>query len=106
MKKLSILLVVIAGSIIFSGCSQRFLDFTVVSSKNVTLNVKKDSPRVTGKAGTLKGAVDKAIEKAGTGYDALVDGVVYEYTWYAILYTWNTYKVEGTPIKTTEQLKQ
>jgi len=100
MKKLLVAMTLV--SFLFASFAQRILDFTVVSSKNVTINVKKDVPRVSAKAGTIKKAVDKAIESAGPGYDALMDGVITEYTWYAVLFAWNTYKVEGTPIKTTE----
>jgi len=73
------------------------LDFTIVSSKNVTIDVKKDAPRVTAKGWTVKDAVDKAIEKAGSGYDALIDGVIYS--------GFLKYKVTGTPIKTSETKK-
>lgn len=89
-----------------SSCSQRMLDFTVISSKNVTMRVPNEAkgPRTTGKemktCGTpqLKAAVDKAIENAGPGYDALIDGVVFT--------RWEFYRsgyvVEGTPVKTSK----
>lgn len=78
----------------FILCSCRLTDFTLISTKNVTLDVKKDHPRVIGKGFTVKDAVDKAVESAGPGYDALIDGVIYE--------GFFRYKVVGTPIKTTE----
>jgi len=100
MKKISLILLI---AISFSSCSERMLDFTVISSKNVTLNVKKDAPRVVGKkSSTIKGAVDNAIEKAGPGYDALVDGVVYEIFIPLFVVNIIKYKVEGTPIKTAK----
>jgi hypothetical protein len=68
------------------------MDFTIISSKNVSSNYNKENPRVTGKGFTVKDAVDKAIEKAGPGYDALIDGVIYDMGF--------RYKVVGTPIKT------
>ena len=71
-------------AISISSCNQRLIDFTVISSKNVTLRLPDDGkgPRTTGKEmkmctqPMLKNAVDKAIENAGPGYDALIDGVV------------------------------
>jgi len=93
-------------AIMLQACSARILDFTVISSKNVNLPVKKDAPRVKGKAGsTVKEAVDRAIEGAGPGYDAIIDGVVYAKSYYAVLYAWTRYRVEGTPIKTSELQK-
>lgn len=86
----------ISLSSLFTSC--RLMDFTVISSKNVIIDVKKDSPRVEGKGLTVKDAVDRAIEKAGVGYDALIDGVIYEGVF--------RYKVVGTPIKTTEIIKK
>ena len=89
--------VILSVAVISSLTSCRLVDFTVISSKNVTLNVKKDAPRVTGKGFTVKDAIDKAIEKAGSGHDALIDGVVYS--------GFLRYKVVGTPIKTSEPQK-
>lgn len=101
MKK-TIFLVSILLVILFSSCTARMVDFTAISTKNVTLNVKKDAPRVIGKkSGTIKGAIDNAIESAGVGYDALVDGVVYSHYYYFVV----KYHVEGTPIKTSELKK-
>ncbi len=88
--------------VLLNSCSNRMLDFTIVSSKNVTMNVKSDAPRTSATAGSIKSAVDKAIEKAGPGYDALIDGVIYEKWTYCILFNIIRYKVEGTPIKTKE----
>jgi hypothetical protein len=103
MKKIIIPIMAIVA-ISLSSCNQRLLDFTVISSKNVTLRLPDDAkgPRTTGKemkmctTPQLKAAVDKAIENAGPGYDALIDGVVsvrnefFRKGWV----------VEGTPIKT------
>ncbi len=95
-----------------NGCTQRIIDFTVISSKNVTLKVDKGAPRVEGidevvvflipfGVPNLKEAVDRAIESAGPEYDALIDGVV-SYYQYAFIIGKIGYKVEGTPIKTSE----
>ncbi|MES2387639.1 MAG: hypothetical protein V4543_06535 [Bacteroidota bacterium] len=83
------------------------MDFTVISSKVVTLRYEEGAKgkRTSGKSMqffaigvNLKAAVDKAIENAGPDYDALIDGVllVKQYPFYG------GYVVEGTPIKTTK----
>jgi hypothetical protein len=103
MKKIIIpIMAVVAISI--SSCNQRLIDFTVISSKNVTLRLPDDGkgPRSTGKEmkmctkPMLKNAVDKAIENAGPGYDALIDGVVSSRNEFFR----TGWVVEGTPIKT------
>jgi len=98
MKKVKLLIIVafVAVSTTFTSC--RLVDFTVISSKNVTLDVKKDAPRVSAWGWTVKDALDKAIEKAGPGYDALIDGVVSQGALAG-------YRVKGTPIKTSETKK-
>ena len=91
MKKLLFIgIVVTLSSFLLISC--RVTDFTVISTKNVTLNVKKDAPRTKGWGWTVKDAVDKAIEKPNNGYDALIDGVIYQ--------RFVGYCVKGTPIKT------
>ena len=92
------------------------LDFTVVSSKNVTMKLADDGKgdRVEGTdyvwwlitipLGTpnLKEAVDRAIEKAGPDYDALIDGVIYQKFYWFVVTGKSGFMVEGTPIKTTK----
>jgi hypothetical protein len=105
MKKLMIpfAAVIVLG---LSSCNQRLIDFTVISSKNVTMRLPDDAkgPRSQGKEmkmctnPQLKGAVDKAIENAGPGYDALIDGVVFARNEF-FRHGW---VVEGTPIKTSK----
>lgn len=103
MKKLFIPIVAVAA-LVLTSCNQRLIDFTVISSKNVTLRLPDDAkgPRSTGKEmkmctqPMLKAAVDKAIENAGPGYDALIDGVVFGRNEF-FRHGW---VVEGTPIKT------
>lgn len=97
------------------GClNYRMIDFTVISSKDTQLKIDESAKgsRSEGadvawsflfftKIPHLKEAVDLAIENAGPGYDALIDGVVYyRQTWYFVA-TKITFKVEGTPIKTS-----
>ncbi len=95
MKKVKLLVITVLAVASLSSC--RMMDFTILSSKNVTINVKKGEQRVSGKGFTVKAAVDYAIEKAGPGYDALIDGVIYMGMF--------RYKVEGLPIKTSEAKK-
>jgi len=98
MKKVNLLIIValVAASTTFTSC--RLVNFTVISSKNVTLDVKKDAHRVSAWGWTIKEALDKAIEKAGPGYDALINGVVSRGALAG-------YIVKGTPIKTSETKK-
>lgn len=97
------------------GCfNYRMIDFTVISSKDTQLKID-DRAKGSRSEGTdvawsflffskiphLKEAVDLAIEKAGPGYDALIDGVVYyKKDWYFVA-TKLTFRVVGTPIKTS-----
>ena len=97
MKKINLFSIVALSALSSTFSSCRLVDFTIISSKNVTVDVKKDAPRVSGKGFQLKDAIDHAIEKAGPGYDALIDGVVYDGLF--------RYKVTGTPIKTSETKK-
>jgi hypothetical protein len=101
---------------LFDGCTQRIIDFTVISSKQMNMKIDDSGKgdRVVGKDGVywiisiplgapnLKEAVDRAIESAGPGYDALIDGVVYSEFWWAIITGYSGYKVEGTPIKSSK----
>lgn len=98
-----------------SGCTTRILDFTIISSKNTNIKVKDSArgERVSGEdmavyfifpfgQPQVKSAVDRAIEKAGPGYDALLDGVIYyKYNVFVLFGTFG-YSVEGTPIKTSQ----
>ena len=105
MKKLVIPAIAVMA-LALASCNQRLIDFTVISSKNVSLRLPDDAkgPRTTGKEmkmctqPMLKAAVDKAIENAGPGYDALIDGVVYSRN-EVFRMGW---VVEGTPIKTSK----
>jgi hypothetical protein len=105
MKKL-VLPVLVVGALCLTSCQQRLLDFTVISSKNVTMRLPNEGkgPRTEGRemktctAPQLKAAVDKAIEKAGPGYDALIDGVVYQRNEIFRM----GWVVQGTPIKTSK----
>ena len=110
MKKITLLLLT---CILFSSCAYRITDFTIISTKNVDLS--KASTFTRGKTRNegvdkahiilfipfgrphLKEAIDRAIE-ATPGAVALVDGVVYSKSWWAILYGQSKIIVEGTPL--------
>lgn len=107
------------GLIIFTSilwatsCSQRLVDFTVISSKNVPLTengitFRKADQRVKGidakwsiliipGVPNMKEAIDRAIQKY-PGAVALTDGVVYNKGWSVLLFGQNKYVVEGTPL--------
>ena len=108
MKKQSILklavLVVLLSTI--SSCSYRLIDFTVISSKNVSLKIDKTQGiRVSGSSNgllgigvSIKDAMDKALQSAGPEYDLLIDGVVKINDYFLVA----GYKVEGTAISTSK----
>jgi hypothetical protein len=106
MKKTNLFLSLAACALLATSCQQRLIDFTVISSKNVTLRFPDDAkgPRTVGKdmkscgQPQLKAAVDKAIETAGPGYDALIDGVVFTRNGFMSA----GFVVEGTPVKTSK----
>lgn len=100
--KLFTTLMVLSSTALLSACPIRLIDFTVISSKNFPIPSEyKAKKRVRGGecfflglGFNLKGAVDKAIENAGSDYVGLVDGVLY-YTSYPFVICVD---VEGTPI--------
>lgn len=107
MKKVSIYFVaVIIASIAFSSCSQRLVDFTVISSKNVSLKIDKAQGKAVsgssmgflGIGVSIKDAMDKAMQSAGPEYDLLVDGVVRMEDYFLV----SGYKVVGTAISTSK----
>jgi len=115
MKKNKIILIILAlTGLIVSSCSHRFLDFTLISSKNVDLSkattFQRGEDRVEGKdmahwiiiipTGTVnvKEALDRAIEST-PGCVALLDGVIYMKFWYIpYIYGKQSATVEGTPL--------
>jgi hypothetical protein len=104
--KIKILAALISLTLIITSCSQRLVDFTVISSKNHSLKFDKAKGiRVKGKSfgflgvgANIKDAMDKALQSAGTQYDLLIDGVVKieNYPFVA------GYIVEGTAISSTD----
>lgn len=114
-SRISVMFLVGVVFLVMTGCTTRILDFTVISSKNTNIKVKDTAKgdRVSGEdmvgyfilpfgQPQIKNAVDRAIEKAGPGYDALLDGVIfYKYNVFLIVGSFG-YTVEGTPIKTSQ----
>ena len=72
-------------ALLLTGCTRRLIDFSIISNKNVRLDLPEDAtgPRVEGKHSvvvfltipfgtpSIEEATDRAIEKAGPPYDAL-----------------------------------
>lgn len=97
----------------FTACSQRLLDFTILSTKNIdveTHQIIKGKERITGIDKTrilifiptgspdIKEAIDNAIENVPNCV-GIIDGVVYSKFWYIpYIYGEVWYEVEGTPI--------
>jgi hypothetical protein len=104
MKKIILSMLVIMTTL--SGCTQRLIDFTVISSKNVSLKIDKAQGKNTvGKSMgvfnlgvSIKDAMDKALQNAGADYDLLVDGVVR----YASYPFYGGYIVEGVAVSTSK----
>jgi hypothetical protein len=107
-------LILIVSILLLAGCSQRVMDFTVISSKNIDLshgaNFKRSPTRVKGEdmkhiflilpAGmpSTKQAMDNAIERV-PGTVALLDGVVNKHFWWIPgIYGQSWVEIEGTPL--------
>ena len=92
--------------VMLSSCSYRLVDFTVISSKNHGLrfdlaNAKRIEGKSMGFLGfgtTIKGALDDALEKAGPGYDLLIDGVLSRHDNVFVV----GYKVTGTAVRSSD----
>lgn len=111
MKKLTLLA---AAVVLLSGCTQRYIDFTTISSKNMDMSrgaeFERGTQRVVGedKAHIIvfiptgqpnaKEALDKAIEST-PGAVALLDGVItHKFWWIPYIYGQSSIEVEGTPL--------
>lgn len=110
-----ILLIMAAVTLLLcTGCTQRLLDFTIISSKNVDLSRADSWEHVSWRVkGTdtahwilifptgipdAKEAMDRAIESQ-PGAVALVDGVVSFKSWIIpFIYGQQKYIVEGSPL--------
>lgn len=104
------MLAVLAILAILSSCTQRLVDYTVISSKNVGIQFDKaagvqveESVHYPYRIGlNLKEALDQALEKAGPEYDILVDGVVEMGSYNILVYWWSTVTVKGIAISSAE----
>lgn len=99
--------------VLVAGCSQRLVDFTMLSTKNMDLSRAGSyvrGERTTGEdripiiifipcgSPNLKEAIDNTIEDI-PGCVGLVDGVVYTGGWYIpLIYGCQYITVEGTPL--------
>lgn len=91
-------------SLFMTNCTFRLVDYTVMSSKNVSLNIDKTQGKRTagsksyflGIGYNLKDAMDDALENAGIEYDLLVDGVVTQTSFAFVV----SVKVEGIAMNT------
>ncbi len=103
-------LLALAGTLTLTSCSVRLVDFTVISSKNVNLNIDRTKGVKTegskayflGIGWNIKDAMDKALETAGPEYDLLIDGVV-RYSSYPFI---SSVKVEGTAVSSSAMVAQ
>ena len=106
------------ASTILCSCTNRLIDFTVISSKNIEWNrassYRRADKRVEGTdqvhiiiiiptgVPNAKEALDRAIESI-PGAVALVDGVLSSKSWYIpYIYGQMSYVVEGTPLIDTK----
>jgi hypothetical protein len=112
--KTGLLVAAIMAAATLSGCSQRYIDFTTISSKNIDMTrgaeFERGHQRVVGvdkahiiviiPTGTpnAKEALDRAIEST-PGAVALLDGVITNKSWYIpYIYGQASVEVEGTPL--------
>lgn len=113
MKKLALLLLA-AG--LLNSCTNRLLDVTVLSTKNIDLNnlsgyTSNTNQRVTGRASapiicvipfgypSAKEAADRAVERNGSQCVGLANATFTEkWWWIPFIYGQITLEVEGDPI--------
>lgn len=120
MSKRTMLFMVAAALLLFSGCTRRLIDFTIISTKNIDWSkaesFKQGNSRAQGEDIThiiifiptgvpnVKTAIDKAIESV-PGAVALVDGVLsLESWWIPYIYGRQSYIVEGSPLINQKEL--
>jgi len=106
--------------LVLAGCTQRMIDFSIISSKNVmipttargSMTVGEDwfynvlGIPIRGLQPSLEETVDRAIEAAGPEYGALMDGVPYSKWWYGVVCAGSGYRVKGIPINTKAAVSQ
>lgn len=105
-NNLSLFAIILTATLILSSCSQRLVDFTVISSKNHSLKfdlsqgkqVEGTSMGFLGLGASIKDAMDKALQSAGPEYDILVNGVVRVNDYFFV----SGYKVTGTAVSSSK----
>jgi hypothetical protein len=111
MKKIKLNVLLALMTLVFMGsCSTRLVDFTVISSKNHSLQIDKSvgvpvkgtSMGFLGLGVSIKDAMDKALQDAGPEYDLLIDGVV-RFVNYPLI---SGYSVEGMAVNSAKLKKQ
>ncbi len=106
MNNFKTLVVVIVALFFLTSCSNRLVDFTVISSKNVSLKFEKsqgkevsgESIKYFGMGANIKEAMDRALTSAGPDYDLLVDGRVDQ--WSGLIRA--GYEVHGTAVSSSK----
>lgn len=101
-----ILFTILLSAFLISGCTVRLVDYTVISTKNAELGVDRSLGVPTdgkesyflGIGFNLEDAIDEALEKAGTKYDLMIDGVVS----YQNLPFVSVVKVDGLAVSSAE----
>ncbi len=104
MKKSFLGVVLVLVLAMASSCSNRLVDFTVISTKNAEIGVDRSKGKPTeGKKfyfltmWNLKDAIDIALENAGPEYDLLIDGVVTYKSFFGI-----SIKVKGLAVSSKQ----
>lgn len=125
MKNIAVIILLTLTVFMFSACTHRLADFTIISSKNIDLSelgkYRRADSRVEGVdrvhiiiafptklfgIPNLKEAVDRAIESV-PGAVALVDGVLYYTQFYIpLIYGQNNYTIVGTPLIKPSELSK
>ena len=112
-KHIKLLSFLFVFTILFSSCSQRLIDFTIISAERHSLSMDEAQGKATegrsmafmGFGVTIKDAMDDALENAGPGYDLLVDGVVRSKTYpFYLGYTVDGVAVSSKELKTSVTL--
>lgn len=116
------LIIFFSFMLFFCGCTTRYVDFTIISSKNIdfkkSASFKQGTTRITGEdkvhiiifiptgTASIKEAIDNAI-KTTPGCIALLDGVVYgKFWWIPYIYGQSVIIVEGTPLIDTSLIAE
>ena len=101
-------IVMFAALVTFASRTQRLIDFTIISSKNVSLNIDRTAGKeVSGKSMgflgfgvNIKDAMDETLSNEGSEYDLLIDGVAKFKSYYFVSgYTFKGVAVSSRQMK-------